>query len=488
MQAQVRRLNLSQNNYKFAIGIIDNSEILEGKFKTISCNIADYLIVDYFINGYKIFIEDTPEKILEKAADLNYDAILIISLGSYFNPLFLNVLKNTFEKVIKNKIALIGHILDRKESYFELHEQNFIINLNWWKLNKPSVGKEKELLGEIIEPIRSEDNYHDDYTPTWIKQGNQNKKYIGKSFYGWNLIKSALESDYQVCPYSVEEREHKKFCYPKEKNYKKLYSFVSNIRRNKNVVYVSSSEKIPLNENYYKIVNENKSLLDYDIDCVLVPASGIMSIAYPFMCNLKDNDSVIISFDYNKQSLIAIKDIIENWNLEDNWEEYIKYYIEKHNLHNNSNKHTSQVLIDLLKNNKFCNYFKNYKNINKKYVELDLFNAEQVENLMNDTLNYNGIFFHVSNIFHYEMTALDWSWDERLHLRNQFLLTLKKYTSKDKNIFVNFLGNKIDGLQSVVNINLLDKDFYNKHYQHLIGFSDNLYELYFKRKWKQPTL
>jgi hypothetical protein len=43
------------------------------------------------------------------------------------------------------------------------------------------------------EPIRSEENFHDDYTPLWIKPGSEIKTYKHK-WHGWNIIRVALDN------------------------------------------------------------------------------------------------------------------------------------------------------------------------------------------------------------------------------------------------------------------------------------------------------
>ena len=100
---------------------------------------------------------------ITKGADLNDEQVdqilkyLIIKdlkelKQSLKNPLSQEGIKE-LEEFFKNDpdFAIVGHILDRKERFYELHQQTFIVNINWWKQRKkPFVGEAGKLLDKIL--------------------------------------------------------------------------------------------------------------------------------------------------------------------------------------------------------------------------------------------------------------------------------------------------------------------------------------------------
>ena len=69
------------------------------------------------------------------------------------------------------------------------------------------------------EPIRSDENFHDDYTPIMDKVRDTSKKYKEK-WHGWNLIRTALDNGENIIIFD-EDIRHPKRCYyaPNETDY-----------------------------------------------------------------------------------------------------------------------------------------------------------------------------------------------------------------------------------------------------------------------------
>lgn len=467
---------------RLAIGIIDNGNSLENSFKTISCNLADGIILEAYINDYEVFIGPSADDLLEQANSAECDAILIVSLGSYFSPLFWPLIKNLFTKIIKNNIALVGHLLDRFDSYYELHEQNFLVNLNWWRQSKPKVGDVGDSIGYIGEPERSVENYHDNYTPLWVKATNNKKVFIGKSFYGYNIINQALATGHKIETFSSEIRNEKLYIYPKEKNLIKLYKIISTIAKNENIVYVNSSENLFYTAKEYVINNSAPSdnLVNKNIDCVFTPASGTMPLMFSFIFNLTGK---IVIYDYNIESVNFIKSVLQAYKGELNWKDLVSDFVEKHNIvYDKSTYNKSQNTLETLINLGYSEYIPTFLSLQKSYHTVDLFNIERfLEIFRNETEDYNNIFLHVSNIYHFEKTSVKWSWDERLKFRNLLLNALQKL---NKNIYINFNGNKIDSLSNVINISMLPNQLDKISF---IGPEKDpkLHNIYLKRSWIQ---
>jgi hypothetical protein len=77
------------------------------------------------------------------------------------------------------------------------------------QLKKPAVGIiEKNVPHIQLEPVRSQDNFHDDYTPKWVKAGNKKRNYTNKC-HGWNLLKLAFENNLEVVVFDKNIRNSK---------------------------------------------------------------------------------------------------------------------------------------------------------------------------------------------------------------------------------------------------------------------------------------
>ena len=127
-----------------------------------------------------------------------------------------------------------AHILDWKERWYELHHQFVLINVNnWKKANKPYFGSWAKISwdgGVGIEELpvveRSKENFHDDYTPLWIK--NTGKKFSVQHYAGaaaeislspgWRFIVQAYKHDMTIHNWDKNIRSKRTYYYPEEKS------------------------------------------------------------------------------------------------------------------------------------------------------------------------------------------------------------------------------------------------------------------------------
>lgn len=122
------------------------------------------------------------------------------------------------ERLIKEDCALIGHIL-QKDDYYELHDQCFVIDVEKWK----AIGQTSfyEIANQKAVAVnRSEENLHDDYTPTWIQADlhpDTKQPYmipIQSANIGSKLISDLLYHNYKISAFNHFERKHKYYLYP----------------------------------------------------------------------------------------------------------------------------------------------------------------------------------------------------------------------------------------------------------------------------------
>ena len=119
------------------------------------------------------------------------DHALIINIGNDLEGNWPAFLKTLDEDILDDDI-LIGHILDKNDRYYELHEQLYYLNVKKWKvIGCPNLGKTGIDITYSV-PNKSIENHHDHYTPYWISSGTEKKLYKNTK-HGHNLIAKILE-------------------------------------------------------------------------------------------------------------------------------------------------------------------------------------------------------------------------------------------------------------------------------------------------------
>lgn len=357
--------------------IVDRTHTYNTWVSELMKNISDFTLSNIWAKHYSILTGVDEDQLLNAAADNNYTHAVVISTGTEFinGEEFFNNVKT----IIQEDFFIMGHILDRKEAYYELHHQCYIINLNQYKtLNRPIVGNTS--LGEVHRqyiPQRSQENIHDDYTPTWILRGNNDQEYNHK-LHGWNILSSGLKHGYTIKVFTENFRNNKKYYYPENLN-----------EFNKHVSWAYSRERYCLDQHIHKENTELVEINETDFECVVTPASGIWFIPYI----AKDKPVKIIYYDYNQSSL-------------DYWRE-------------NSPK---------------------INNVSYEYIKIDLLGICDYSMLI--PTNSGKTIISLSNIFCYEGTSMFASLTYRLHKENEILKHIPKdfyvfFNSRSTKGFIN---------------------------------------------------
>ena len=187
----------------FSLVIIDNDTLLK--------SIKDYFYQNLFhdFDDDKIF-NCSINNIDQTLQQVQTEYAVVIQEGIFF----FDHLDNNFLKIIINNLkdyVLIGHVLDRKDRYYQLHPQQFIINVSKWKqIGCPDFNcKEHD---NLLTIQRSADNFHDDYTPLWIQADNSFMS-CNKLKFGGLVISEFLKNNFKVRPFNTDERHVKKFVY-----------------------------------------------------------------------------------------------------------------------------------------------------------------------------------------------------------------------------------------------------------------------------------
>ena len=352
--------------------------------------------IDAALNQYK----DQYNHLLFLAAGIRiYDAEIIIDIAN--------------EIELHPNYLAAAHILDWKENWFELHHQFILVNVkNWKQIGKPVFGNRK--LGNDNLPVvnRSEDNFHDDYTPLWISNSKQTSQQQ-HHFPGWNFIKEAFANDLEIINWNQSIRNKRTYYYPEENSVKFYNAYKHRVtdpdiknfnqKRFLNELVKGVGDQIwALNSEHMHIQNAR---LQYEK--IILPASGFKYLDI-FKSNALTKNGSIVIYDYNPKSIEWIKHIHSS--TETDITKLIKTFVYKDNLiwfgyNNPPILENNTVAIGFLEsfdktveffNGKFYEYLSEFRNTKVEFVQTDLIN--DYFNLIN-VIDDSKSLLHISNIF-----------------------------------------------------------------------------------------
>lgn len=281
-------------NDKIIFGVVnDISSYANQEIKNTIQNILDFTISNLYIKGYKVLIDTDEDSLLKRLVD--YDYAIIMSPGTeYINGYaFFDSLNN----LITTDFFLAGHILDRSkyDAYYELHHQCYVINLKYYRqLRCPKVGKlEYNIFHQQIEPLRSIENFHDDYTPIFVSKGTKIKAYKNRC-HGWNLLRLAFEHDLPVIIFDNSLRNNKKHYYPEvEQDYYKHAEYINY------KFHYCKTEFVHINNTEW-----SNGITD-TYNQVVIPASGTLYLDLIQHGTVIFYDYNLKALDYQRQNFIA---------------------------------------------------------------------------------------------------------------------------------------------------------------------------------------
>lgn len=248
-------------------------------------NIADYNISNISNKGYEIIQGYDEDNLLQTAYQKKFSHAVVVSAATFFlngDDFFNNV-----QELIKEDFFFAGHILDRKSAYYELHSQCYVVNLQKYSdLGFPQIGQ--QTLGTYhsqIQPLRSTENYHDDYTPLWVNKG-RNKLLYEHKCHGWNIISESFKNNLTIRIFDDSIRNSKKYLYPESRA-----TFLQSLS------WLYDREHKALSEFVHTSNTELKSDgLNSVYKQIIIPASGTL---YTDLIT----EGKIVFYDYNEKAL-----------------------------------------------------------------------------------------------------------------------------------------------------------------------------------------
>ena len=392
--------------------IIDKTNTYSHNKETIK-NISDWTIQNITILGYTVLVSTDEDSLLREAATTTAKYAVVISTGTEF----INGYDwfDAVEEYCQQGFFIAGHVLDRKEFYYELHDQCYILNLHSYNvLNCPLVGKLEHFSSHLqLEPARSKDNLHDDYTPTWVRRGHELKEYQHKA-HGWNLLSIAFKNNLSINVFDDRLRSNKHHYYPEYDSYFNQVNFLYQRQGfcNGVAVYLGNSETVvPVR-------------LDENIKQLVVPASGLNWIKY-LETNGYDENTTVEFYDYSFLTLEYMRYLINTWDGVNYKDFALTYFNNKFSFINAELPYCGSIV---------DNDIKNWKDI----VSTVKFNFRWLDLLdSNNDISWitNDAIVNVTNIFNYIGTATVRSVAERVYLENAFISKLQNTAPMAQVIF-----------------------------------------------------
>lgn len=385
--------------------IVDNPKLKFHQFAyNIALNITDHLV------WYHIWGDGGPWKYVSRLTDEDIkscktDYCLIVKIGTYFNSsiLFSN---------LDSKCSLAGHILDKGDDYYEIHDKILLVKVQDYDTTQHPTYRSIN---------RSVDNYHDDYTPLWIKDGGIEIKPNGKLRYGANLISNLIRSGKKVQIFNRDIRGDEAHIYHHEPG-----AFYHNVRnRPKKFFPVATEDMYPIDPTKYTKV----------FGC----ANGLQVLNY-----IHENTEKVTICDSNIISLQFTEDIFRRWSFnEESYNDIVQKYVREYNVHLNL-KYVSDT-----PDNYFLDYIENrpevfdiLRKIRKGDIHIEFKHTDMLD--LTDVQWYctqNNTIIYYSNILSYALT-----WYCLPAIDADLLLRKIQHVMKDTSVFIGvvpFIGSTV---------------------------------------------
>ena len=342
----------------------------------------------------------------------NYTHAMIVSVGMVFDMVCGTTAIQRFYDWTKTGEFCRGHIIARPNEKAFLHHQHIELNLQKWrKLAKPNIRQKWDTF------IRADDNFHDDYTPSW-------------------MTPHKLPT---ITNFPVEERRHKSWAYGHMDERRKM--------QNKNWELISSKkmgwrDEIDMSDPYFQILftrmyevfyAENTESLgrlpDKPFDLIMTPTAGYSGEVF---AEKLDFDGEIVFYDYCSEN-IEIKQVIVDMNM--SMDEILLYARNSNQIiavnNHTSNKNHRDALHERTKS--FGTHEelrilqdKMYEKYDIDYWLMDIIKPDY-EKLIKHIKNKK-VFFDISNIYGYHVSHACYTLDELIDSFNRLIDTLETYT------------------------------------------------------------
>ena len=405
-------------------------------------------------------VEDTSINNIILAADrLGTDYLLLVAYGFRGQDMKLHQVLVDYAE--EHEHAVVGHILQDDPSapnpaFYSLHNQIVLINIEKWRIaGKPAWGDYGSVENVTLPVIeRSVENFHDDYTPLWIKPTVQTRTYSGVLREGWSLIKGIIESNLSVANIPSEIRNLKSHWYPESG-----VEFEKALANDPSANVTEFNQRQFLQHSSFKSTQGNVFILNTDfirpekmtfnknirVNTLYCVAAGFKPLQ--LLSRVKfDTNTRMVYVDYSQSALDFKKALFENWDGNDYFgfvEEYKKLNptfrpIWFHGKNPNPEwENTIQVFGG---KEQWLNLWRQYKELKHEFLTINLF--EDYSAMLNDMWHHrhgNNLVW-ISNSFNTEAAVRHFPKKKLMELYDSFLENVKHSTYSLQICGTDYLG------------------------------------------------
>lgn len=264
---------------KITFIVVENEELKSNPYAYwCALNIIDHLISYHTIETRLYSADDYKWKYVETLSDDDISSCeteyaLVVKIGTFFNT-------SIFLQNLNPECSLIGHILDKGPDYYQLDKQCFIVKVKDYDTTQHNFHR---------IALRSEENFHDNYTPKEVYDAGFEYVVPGQVRYGGHLISNLLRQQHKIEPFNDVIRSDKTYIYP----HMSSTWLRSCINRPFILFPVSTDKDFTFNRKFRNIVG---------------PCSGLQILRYIHK-ELKN----LYLYDLHLDAISFTKDIIWNW-------------------------------------------------------------------------------------------------------------------------------------------------------------------------------
>ena len=403
---------------KIAYGVYNQRERIGNEEMYLRAKSATMFYLELIATKQKIknavFSKDTIEEILTETADRGFEYCVVLAAGCLLKDRKFSDHLDSF--IENNDFGVAGHPLWKQGRWLELHHQFFIVNLKAWRAaGSPDFGHWQQ--GEHLLPVieRSDENFHDDYTPLWVKPTGEHSLQHNPC-QGWKLLSAMFDNNQPVITLSEELRLAKFYIYPEHRTEEFLNSIKTltpyegiNWNQNKWIEdALAVKDQIWLfNSESMKVYNSGK------FDLAANTASGFKLLDLFREHKLNPNAKIVV-YDFNSLSLDWYRHF---WSWpSDNLLECIRAFPSRdkftwtgnwegsYNEYAPFKKHLFELFEFFGGESKFKEYWQQFKHTRTEFYQIDLYqNSEQLARLFSDK---GRKWVNLSNIFSTDATQM----------------------------------------------------------------------------------
>lgn len=426
-------MHIHKGNLAFIFIYTDDTE---SEAATKSKNFLSYLSIEASRRpNCRVYWSKNIDEGLEIAVNDGMDRALVVREGCviYSWESFLNLIDSQWTP----NHFLMGHILDRKEKYYELHNQCFMIDLIKFKqLGLPSYHSYDIPSKKCVQVQRSTDNFHDDYTPTSISKG-VGEVAVESLYRGGLWIHLGLSAGYDMSPFDRKMRKTKDYYYTaNQQDYEASKVYIEDRLENDTISFFM-----------FNTEDLEPTPFEGPIEKMVIPASGLKplyllkqsGVLNPSTAGKKTH---VVIYDKTHFQLEVFRKIIFEWDGK-NYKDYVVNLCGHDLLKGQAweeydRKQFHQVFRD---EQEFIHWFSEIKHC----VDFEFIRANPLARNFKSkpwipqSDEGSNTIIYLSNIFHYLPTSIDFSLNYRIQILNEFMNHLK---DRGPNTWVDFCSLK----------------------------------------------